>query len=70
MNEMYSMSASKEISQDNSVLNFYPDLSRVMQFVSQLIPGYASLEISSLLILGYPNLRNLYRDIPAIPWLS
>ena len=31
MNETYGMSTSKGISQDNLVLNFYPDLSRVMQ---------------------------------------
>ena len=31
MNGTYGMSTSKGISQDNSVLNFYPDLSRVMQ---------------------------------------
>ena len=33
--------------------------------LSQLIQGYASLDISSQLILGqgYPNLRNLDRDI-------
>ena len=31
MNDTYGMSTSKGISQDNSVLNFYPDLSRVMQ---------------------------------------
>ena len=31
MNETFSMSASEVISQDNSVLNYCPDLSRVMQ---------------------------------------
>ena len=35
--------------------------------LSQLIPGYASLNISTRVILGYPNLQNLYRDIPGYP---
>ena len=30
-NETYGMSTSEGITQDNSVSNFYPDLSRVMQ---------------------------------------
>ena len=66
MNETYGMSTSEGISQDNSVSNFYPDLSRVMQ-VWLLLPGYANLEISSRLSLGYPNLRNLSHDIPGYP---
>ena len=32
-----------------------------------LIPGYASLDILSQLILGYPNFRNLYWNIPGYP---
>ena len=31
MNETYGMSTSEGISEDSSVLNFYPDSSRVMQ---------------------------------------
>ena len=57
MNETYGMSTSEEISQANSVSNYHPDLSRAI-ILSQLIPGYASLEILSRAqhILGCPNL--------------
>ena len=47
-----------------------------LAILSQLIPGYASLrlDILSSLILGYPNLQNLYRDIlgyhPDLPRVS
>ena len=58
------MSTSVGISQDNSE-NYYPDLSRVI--LSQLIPGYESLDILSQLIQGYPNLLFLYQDIPDYP---
>ena len=51
MNEKYGMSTSQGISQDNSASNFYPDLFASLAFVSQLIQGYASLEILSQLIL-------------------
>ena len=40
-----------------------------LTILSQLILGHASLDILSKLqvILGYPNLQNLYRDIPGYP---
>ena len=78
INETYDMitSESEGISKDNSVWNYYPDfkLSRVilqvwLSYLSPNLPfpGYASLDILSQLILRYPNLRILYRDIPGYP---
>ena len=72
MNEMYGMSASEVISQDNPVQNYYPYLSRtlVMQQVWRSYPNlsldmhyFASLDILSQLFLGHPNQRNIYWDL-------
>ena len=67
MNETNGMSTSDGISQDNSVLNYYFDISVIVLSLviqvwqSQLIKEYASLDILSQPILSYPNLRNLNR---------
>ena len=65
MNETYGMSTSQAqgISQDNSVLNFYPVLSLVMQ-VWLLIPGHASL------IPTYPGLSQSRKPMLGYPGLS
>ena len=64
MNETDGMSTSEGISQDNSVLNCYFDLSVIVLYLLiqvwqsyQLKQGYASLDILSQPILGYPNLK-------------
>ena len=47
MNETYGQSTSEGISQDNSVSNFDPDLSRVMQ--SQLITAICQCKSRNLI---------------------
>ena len=85
MNETCGMSASEDseeisparITQSIIIILTYPLPGYAsLAILSQLIPGYASLrlDILSSLILGYPNLQNLYRDIlgyhPDLPRVS
>ena len=56
MNETYGMSTFGGISQDNSVANYHPDLSGIIQ----VWPSYPNLSRDMqvyTLFLSYPNLR-------------
>ena len=58
MNEMYGMSTSAGISQDsdNSVLNYYPDLSR-LSLVIQVRLSYPNLSLDMQVQKSYPDNR-------------
>ena len=75
MNEPYGMNTSEGISQDNLVLNFYPDLSESYPGLcksgfSSCIPTYPGICKSRNLILTYPGLSQSTKLLLGYPGLS
>ena len=71
MNETYCMSTSAEIFQDNSVLNYYPDLPGLYKS-GHLIPIYPGIGKSRPwhLIQTHTGLSQSMFPMPGYPWLS